>query len=113
MIKEFDMLQSKLEHIPLPPGIQLFSDMKSPPVDPNCFSRIVGKLIFLTTIRPDLAYVVSIVSGNMSSTSKKNLSTTLNSCVIGCPLRLGGDSRATARAFSAVQNDMYTTGVMM
>jgi hypothetical protein len=31
----------------------------------------------------------------------------------GCPLRLGGDSRATARAFSAVQNDVYTSGVMM
>jgi hypothetical protein len=31
----------------------------------------------------------------------------------GCPLRLGGDSGATARALSVVQNDMYTTGVMM
>jgi hypothetical protein len=31
----------------------------------------------------------------------------------GCPLRLGGDSGATARAFLAVQNDVYTTGVMM
>jgi hypothetical protein len=30
-----------------------------------------------------------------------------------CPLRLGGDLEATARAFLAVQNDMYTTGVMM
>jgi hypothetical protein len=30
-----------------------------------------------------------------------------------CPLRLGGDSGATARVLSAVQNDMYTTGVMM
>jgi hypothetical protein len=31
----------------------------------------------------------------------------------GCPLRLGGDSGATARAFLTVQNDVYTTGVMM
>jgi hypothetical protein len=30
-----------------------------------------------------------------------------------CPLRLGGDSGATARVLSAVQNDVYTTGVMM
>jgi hypothetical protein len=30
-----------------------------------------------------------------------------------CPLRLGGDSEATMRAFLAVQNDVYTTGVMM
>jgi hypothetical protein len=31
----------------------------------------------------------------------------------GCPLRLGGDSGAIARALTAVQNDMYTTGIMM
>jgi hypothetical protein len=30
-----------------------------------------------------------------------------------CSLRLGGDSKATARVLSAVQNDVYTTGVMM
>jgi hypothetical protein len=30
-----------------------------------------------------------------------------------CPLRLGGDSGATARALSALQNDLYMTGVMM
>jgi hypothetical protein len=30
-----------------------------------------------------------------------------------CPLQLGGDSGATARAFLAVQNDVYATGVMM
>jgi hypothetical protein len=29
------------------------------------------------------------------------------------PVQLGGDWVATARAFSAVQNDVYTTGVMM
>jgi hypothetical protein len=31
----------------------------------------------------------------------------------GCPLRLGGDSGATARALLAVQNDVYTTEVML
>jgi hypothetical protein len=31
----------------------------------------------------------------------------------GCPLRLGGDSGATARAFLAVQNDVYKMVVMM
>jgi hypothetical protein len=30
-----------------------------------------------------------------------------------CPLWVGGDLGATARALSAVQNDVYTTGVMM
>jgi hypothetical protein len=31
----------------------------------------------------------------------------------GYPLRLGGDSGATARVLSVVQNDVYTTGVML
>jgi hypothetical protein len=41
------------------------------------------------------------------------MSAALNSCATGCPLRLGGDSGAIARAFLAVQNDVYTTRVMM
>jgi hypothetical protein len=31
----------------------------------------------------------------------------------GCPVRLGGDSRATTRVFLVVQNDVYTTRVIM
>jgi hypothetical protein len=31
----------------------------------------------------------------------------------GCPLRPDGDSGATARVLLAVQNDVYTTGVML
>jgi hypothetical protein len=31
----------------------------------------------------------------------------------GCPLRLGGDLGATVRVLSTMQNDVYTTGVMM
>jgi hypothetical protein len=30
-----------------------------------------------------------------------------------CPLQLGGDSGTTARALSVVQNEVYTTGVML
>jgi hypothetical protein len=41
------------------------------------------------------------------------MSAALNSCATGCPLRLGGDSGATARVSLAVQNDVYMTGVMM
>jgi hypothetical protein len=41
------------------------------------------------------------------------VSAALNSFATGCPLRLGGDSRVTAGVFSAVQNVVYTTGVML
>jgi hypothetical protein len=66
MLSEFHMQNSKPEHVPLPPGILLLTDMNSPLVDPNEYCRIVGKLIFLTTTRPDMAYSISTVSRYMS-----------------------------------------------
>jgi hypothetical protein len=41
------------------------------------------------------------------------VSVALNSSATGCPLRLGGDSGVTAGAFSAVQNHVYTKGVVL
>jgi hypothetical protein len=41
------------------------------------------------------------------------VSAALNSSATSCPLRLGGDSGVTAGAFLAVQNDVYTKGVML
>jgi hypothetical protein len=60
------MEDSRLEHIPLPAGILLLMDMDSPYVDQHEYCRIVGKLIFLTTTRPDLVYAVSSVSRYMA-----------------------------------------------
>jgi hypothetical protein len=73
MLEEFNMLHSKPEHVPLPPSTQLLSDMNSPLVDPNLYCRIVGKLIFLMTSWPDLAFVVSTVSHYMSCLQQPHL----------------------------------------
>jgi hypothetical protein len=47
--------------------------MNSPQVDPSHYCRIVGKLIFLTTTRPDLAYAVGTVSRYMSAPQQAHL----------------------------------------
>jgi transposase InsO family protein len=73
ILKEFGMLQSKPEHVPLPPGLQLMSDMNSELADLHHYCKLVGKLIFLTTTRPDLSYAVSIVSRYMSAPQQAHL----------------------------------------
>ena len=73
ILREFDMLHSKSEHIPLPPGLHLLSDMNSEPTNLNHYCKLVGKLIFLTTTRPDLSYAVSTVSRYMSAPQKAHL----------------------------------------
>jgi hypothetical protein len=66
MFQEFEMLESRGEHTPLPASTVLFSDMHSPLVNSHLYCRMVGKLIFLTTTRPDLAYAVSSLSMYMA-----------------------------------------------
>lgn len=67
MLTKFGMSDSKLEHIPMPPGLPLLFDMNSKPIDIYEYCKIVGKLIFLTTTRRDIAYAVSSISHYMSS----------------------------------------------
>ena len=73
MITEFGMQNSRYEYVPLPPGLILFSDMGSPPVNTQGYCRMVGKFIFLTTTRPDIAYAVSVVSCFMAKPQQTHL----------------------------------------
>ena len=73
ILQEFNMLQAKPEYVPLPPGLRLLSDMDSPPTNLHLYCKLVGKLIFLTTTRPDLSYVVSTVSRYMATPQHAHL----------------------------------------
>lgn len=80
MLREFSMQNCKSEHVPLPPGLSLASDMRSSPTDPEEYCRIVGKLIFLTTTCPDLAYNVSSISRFMFQPQQSHLEVVNISC---------------------------------
>ena len=73
ILQDFDMLQAKPEHVPLPPGLRFLSDMDSPPTNLHHYCKLVGKLIFLTTTRPDLSYTVSTVSRYMAAPQHAHL----------------------------------------
>ena len=73
LLQDFDMLNCKPEHVPLPPGLRLLTDMDSPPTDLHHYCKMVGKLIFLTTTRPDLSYAVSTVSRYMAAPQQAHL----------------------------------------
>lgn len=58
---------------PLPNGIVLLSNMSAPLVDSTHYSRLVGKLIYLTNTRPDISYAIGIVTKYMSAPQKPHL----------------------------------------
>jgi hypothetical protein len=73
MLQEFGMANSKGSSTPLPEALKLTSDMEAPPVDATLYCQMVGKLIYLTHTRPDLAFSVSIVSRYMSVPQQPHL----------------------------------------
>jgi hypothetical protein len=73
ILTDFGMAQCKSAPSPLPEGLVLVINMDSPYVDSTHYCKLVGKLIFLTITRPDLAYVVSRVSSYMANPQQTHL----------------------------------------
>jgi len=78
ILEEQGMADCKPEHIPLPVGLVLLTDMDAPAVDTTGYCQLVGKLIFLTTTRPDLAFAVGLVSRFMSAPQTPHLAAVLH-----------------------------------
>ena len=90
MIKDFGVENSKIEHIPLLASLILTSDMNSDLIDSHDYCRKVGKLIFLTTTRPDLAFAVSCFSRFMGKPQKSHLEAVHHIfCYINKPANFG------------------------
>ena len=64
---------SKPAYTPLPPGIELITDMGSPPTDPTEYGHYVGQLKFLSQTRLDIAQAVSLVSRFMHAPQSMHL----------------------------------------
>jgi len=48
--------------VPIEQNHKIGNDEKSPRVEKTQYQRFVGKLIYLSHIKPDIAYAVSVVS---------------------------------------------------
>jgi transposase InsO family protein len=65
-LKEFGLDQCKPAATPMMEKLKLVPDMQAPAADSSLYQRMVGKLIFLTHTRPDIAYAVSVISRFMA-----------------------------------------------
>jgi hypothetical protein len=61
MLSEFGLSNCHSVSTSMAEKITLLPDMEAASVDPTHYQRMVGKLIFLTDTRPDIAYSVSVV----------------------------------------------------
>ena len=67
MLSEAGMFGCKVPDTPMDPGLKLLPDQEKLLEDQGRYRRLVGKLNYLTMTRPDITYLVSVVSQFMSA----------------------------------------------
>ncbi|CAL2240194.1 unnamed protein product [Prunus armeniaca] len=70
------MVDCNVVQNPIVPRTKLIKDTEGQKVDSTHFKKIVRSLMYLTNTRPDLMYVVSLISKFMESPTKVHLQTT-------------------------------------
>jgi len=76
ILKGFEMEHYNSEVTPAEPRLQLSKDANEKEVDPNQYKRLIGSLRYLCNMRPDLAYIVGIVSRFMEKSKSSHLEAT-------------------------------------
>jgi hypothetical protein len=72
-LSEYGMTSCKPISIPLEQNVKLSADEGKLVEDTTMYRRIVGSLIYMTIIRPDLSYAVGMVSQFMQTPQKPHL----------------------------------------
>ena len=73
VLAEVGLLKCKLADIPIVQIHKLGEYVDQVPTDKQRYQRLVGKLIYLSYTRPDIAYAVSVVSQFMHCPSEDNI----------------------------------------
>ena len=73
MLAEVGLLECKPVDIPIVQNHKLGEYVDQVPADKQRYQRLVGKLIYLSHARPDIAYVVSVVSQFMHCPSEDHM----------------------------------------
>ncbi|KAM1651788.1 hypothetical protein ACFX1X_004522 [Malus domestica] len=76
ILKKFKMEYCKPISTPMECGVKLTKHDKGESVDPTFFKSLVGSLRYLTCTRPDILYVVGLVSRYMENPTTTHLKTT-------------------------------------
>ena len=78
LLKETCMLGCKPAETPMDYTTNFCSNKDSAPVDKGRYQRLVGKLIYLSHTRPDIAFSVSVVSQFMNNPTEEHDSSVQN-----------------------------------
>lgn len=70
MLERFNMSQCNPVQNPIVPGFKLTKDEEGVEVDGTIYRQMVGSLMYLTTTRPDLMFIVSLISRYMKRPTK-------------------------------------------
>lgn len=73
VLEKFKMETSNSVKNPIVPGIRLMKDEEGSKVDATMYKQLVGSLMYITATRPDLMYVVSLISRFMASPTELHL----------------------------------------
>ena len=73
LLKETGMIGSKPVDTPMDPNLKDNRREDSTPVERGSYQRLVGKLIYLSHTRPDIAFPVSVVSQHMHNPCEEHL----------------------------------------
>lgn len=73
LLKETGMMGCRPAETPIDPNRKLGGEDKGDPVDTARYQRLVGRLIYLSHTRPDIAFAVSLVSQFMHSPHEEHL----------------------------------------
>lgn len=73
LLEETGFLAAKLVSFPMDTNIKLSKDDLDPLPDPTSYRSLVGKLLYLTVTRPDIAFPVHTLAQFMSSPCASHL----------------------------------------
>ena len=73
VLKWFGMDKSNSVHNPIVPGFKLVKDEGGVKVNKTYYKQIVGSLMYLTATRPDMMFVVSLISRYMENPTELHL----------------------------------------
>jgi hypothetical protein len=62
MLTKFGILHCNGKVVPMHPRLKLKVDMATPLIYAQLYQHMVGKIIFLTQTRPDIAFIVNMVN---------------------------------------------------
>jgi hypothetical protein len=62
ILKRFDMLECKYMNTPMEKKLKLFANTLSELIDVTLYRQIIGSMMYLTSTRPDICFVVNTLS---------------------------------------------------